>query len=512
MKNKNFTIYYKLSVFCFFINCFVFQFSFASDLSMEGNSDWTMYQYNAQHTGVNDKDQIKLPIELKWVFSQAHLPDNQKLLPFNQPIIIGNRIIATTKNFQTLNPELSIRCFDLISGEILWSHFFYNVYAIDPPAYANGIIYCQVNNASLSKMYAFDLLTGEEVWNFPFYVQWEEELGPVPYKNKLLFSAGFYGGVHCINANSGDSIWIQDLIQSWGHAPAIHNDIYYMFVDGFLNAYSVDKSTHLWYLNPSTSNSQGPYRQDVVPVIDTLNHLLFLSWSKGIYAVNYITKETLWKKEWDPIYGYGDPRSSVAIYDNKVYAMIYQDFYCFDGLTGDTIWNFSVDTILRYSPIIASDYLFCSSDDSSYIYNIDSHKREWSFPASGNYAVGNNHFVLGSKSGDLYVFGSISTDVSDITSIELPSNYKLHQNYPNPFNPKTNIKFSLPKRSHVTIEIFNITGQKVRTVSNQTYEAGEHNVIWESRDDYGYKVSSGVYLYRLVTNEIVLNKKMLLLK
>ena len=80
-------------------------------------------------------------------------------------------------------------------------------------------------------------------------------------------------------------------------------------------------------------------------------------------------------------------------------------------------------------------------------------------------------------------------------------------NYPNPFNPVTNIIFELPKDSNVLLEIFNIKGQKVISLVNETYEAGSHTVIWNTSDQ-----SSGVYLMRFDSNDGLEMKKLILLK
>jgi len=80
-------------------------------------------------------------------------------------------------------------------------------------------------------------------------------------------------------------------------------------------------------------------------------------------------------------------------------------------------------------------------------------------------------------------------------------------NYPNPFNPTTEISFNLPSASHVKLEVFNVMGQKVATLVNGQFEAGEHVVQWDGRD-----AASGVYFYRLQADDFVDTKKMMLLK
>ncbi|MFZ1685160.1 MAG: FlgD immunoglobulin-like domain containing protein [Candidatus Zixiibacteriota bacterium] len=86
------------------------------------------------------------------------------------------------------------------------------------------------------------------------------------------------------------------------------------------------------------------------------------------------------------------------------------------------------------------------------------------------------------------------------------------QNYPNPFNPSTTISFTLPTKAEVRIEIFNASGQVVRTLGNIEMAAGEHALVWDGQTSSGHAAASGVYLYRLTAGTNVATRKMLLLK
>lgn len=106
---------------------------------------------------------------------------------------------------------------------------------------------------------------------------------------------------------------------------------------------------------------------------------------------------------------------------------------------------------------------------------------------------------------------SLAVDVGDDTD-GLPVAYHLSQNYPNPFNPSTSIAFSLPKRTQVSLEVYNVMGQLVGTPADGEYPAGEHVVEWDGRDSEGNPVATGVYLYRLTTSDFVQTRKMVLVK
>jgi hypothetical protein len=88
----------------------------------------------------------------------------------------------------------------------------------------------------------------------------------------------------------------------------------------------------------------------------------------------------------------------------------------------------------------------------------------------------------------------------------------LSQNYPNPFNPQTTIAFSIKDRGNVSLKVYNVAGQLVRTLANENRAAGPYTVVWDGRNDSGQPVSSGVYFYKLVANSFSQTKKMVLLK
>lgn len=94
----------------------------------------------------------------------------------------------------------------------------------------------------------------------------------------------------------------------------------------------------------------------------------------------------------------------------------------------------------------------------------------------------------------------------------LPSDFALMQNHPNPFNPETVIAYRLPERGRVTLEIYNLLGQKVRTLVRGIQSAGTHEARWDGTDDRGQPLSSGVYYYRLEFGDQSRVRKMVYLR
>ena len=114
-------------------------------------------------------------------------------------------------------------------------------------------------------------------------------------------------------------------------------------------------------------------------------------------------------------------------------------------------------------------------------------------------------FDSNAKAGSLNAPLILSVDEQE----ELPSSFALSQNYPNPFNPSTNFKFELPKASRVTIDIYNILGQKVVTLVNSHYAAGSHIVTWNAGAS---GIASGMYLAEMKVDDFRQVRKMMLIK
>jgi hypothetical protein len=86
------------------------------------------------------------------------------------------------------------------------------------------------------------------------------------------------------------------------------------------------------------------------------------------------------------------------------------------------------------------------------------------------------------------------------------------QNYPNPFNPDTKMDFSLPYSAHVTLEVYNILGQKVVTLADETFPSGHHSITWNGTNENGRPLAAGVYFSKFQVNDYIVKKKLLLLK
>ncbi|UCF65430.1 MAG: T9SS type A sorting domain-containing protein [bacterium] len=134
------------------------------------------------------------------------------------------------------------------------------------------------------------------------------------------------------------------------------------------------------------------------------------------------------------------------------------------------------------------------------------------FLTSIHFVNENNGWAVG-YDGTIIRYGAVITTVENIGRDNLlPQTVQLENNYPNPFNPITQIAFSLPQNSTVSLKIFSVTGQLVNTLISSSLSAGQYTVTWDGTNPYGQAVSSGVYIYQLKAGNEIRTKRMHLLK
>lgn len=104
--------------------------------------------------------------------------------------------------------------------------------------------------------------------------------------------------------------------------------------------------------------------------------------------------------------------------------------------------------------------------------------------------------------------GEPPVSVDDIVHL-LPKDFKLEQNYPNPFNPETKIVYQLPNTSKITLRIYNLLGQKVRTLIDDVRPVGRYEITWDGKDNLGKRVAGGIYLAKFQAGSFVQTRKML---
>lgn len=528
-------------IFSILINLLLISsFSFASDLSFEGHSDWTMFQYNAQHTGYNDKDSITVPLQLLW--KKRFLDQPHWIEPITA---VGDRIIVTNDRSYDYSPVIkpSVRCISVLDGTELWKYenSAYSAPFKSQATYYNEhlfVVEAAYDGSDSTRIAEYDIVTGSPVKWFMYPDQTDDQLGVIVYNNKLIFPAGWYNGVFCVDLAVDSFLWWNNLPQIDLWAPSAVDTIVYTWTEDIITALHLTKGGYLWWIIPqyydtarslygnspikpefeeyslSESESQGPpfnwSGQNTAAVIDTTIDMIFGYNHDGFYAVNYETKRRLWKKDffsmWNVIL------TTPTICDGNVYHLFLDTLIAMDGLTGEEQWRYTLDTLTAYSTAIANGLIFASTQNKTIALDLATHEKVWEYPAGGYLTIANNRLFIASITGDVYVFGRVPTDINDNISNELPTRFELHQNYPNPFNPSTEISFTIPEKTKLKLIIYNILGEEVRLLADKQFTTGSHTVTWDGTDNNGGKVTSGMYFYSLETEQQKSSKKMILLK
>ena len=118
--------------------------------------------------------------------------------------------------------------------------------------------------------------------------------------------------------------------------------------------------------------------------------------------------------------------------------------------------------------------------------------------------------IVGDESDAVFVI-DFPTGIARIDN-EVPSEFALLQNFPNPFNPETRIQYKVPVHSDVKVEVYNIHGGKIRTLVDGSHAPGSYMLTWNGKDDGGHQMPSGIYFYRITSDQFTSTKRMTLMK
>ena len=207
----------------------------------------------------------------------------------------------------------------------------------------------------------------------------------------------------------------------------------------------------------------------------------------------------------DQVYGlnyFGDPTL-------KIYTRIPQKIALASSFENNRL---TINATSQSLPVDSCEVII--SNDSGIIYqgktndegkittdNLDINKTYTIAAIKNGYLINKNKYT-----------SSMSTDVNDDNDSQLPDHFSLGQNYPNPFNPSTTINFELPRRTYTKLYIYNLLGQTVKVLKDETLSAGNYAVEWSGRDKNDQPVASGIYFYRLEAKDFNAVKKMVLIR
>ncbi len=360
-------------------------------------------------------------------------------------------------------------------------------------------------------------------------------------------------GLSPIGTFNKDSLFFQltfKIIDSSPGSTVVTGDSAYFIADGSTGLFNVDNGTVTYTVPPSPSTMRGDANgdfsvdgNDVVVILNHLNHVITLTGQDSanadanlngsidmndIYYILYYINYGYW-----PASAPASPSVSVALtnitYDKNGIINIPVGLENSSNLSTIELYLYYDPQKISYQSfkqVLSSSEYFVSANEMSsgvakFIFAASSLQSGNLTPGkillrftSGTPASGTITTKYRINNGSLMDGPVINLGITDVKSgkVNIPTSYEVSQNYPNPFNPSTIINYGIPKSSFVSIKIYNMLGQEVKTLVNGNRQAGTYSVQWDGNNETGQKVSSGAYIYRVIAGENVVVKKMLLLK
>lgn len=389
----------------------------------------------------------------------------------------------------------------------------------------NGVLYAATEDSGI---YAFDQ-AGDLL--FSVSVGRINNISPALSTDGTLYIGNLAGALYSINSDDGSINWIENIGMVLLFSPVVSKDgtIYVNGPDKNLLAMNLDGSEK-WRFDPGSwifsspaldgsgnlyfgSNNHNLYKLSPLgdeiwsvelsspvwgaPVLG-VNGSVYVESSDGIVHALSASGAPLWR------YNTGNkperisPGNPVVLSDGRIALFNSDNTLLLLDQDGNVDWSFKSDGALTQPPLITVNGLisFASSDD--YLYGL----------VPPDYVAGNLsswHTFQGNNQRTGYQGTIVS--VKDNKTETLPREYSLEQNYPNPFNPVTQINYSLPRAVHVSLSIYDLRGQLVVNLVDETHPAGEYSLLFDAAE-----LSSGIYFYRITTDDFIKTKKMVILK
>jgi|GEM_PF-1007248 len=221
---------------------------------------------------------------------------------------------------------------------------------------------------------------------------------------------------------------------------------------------------------------------------------------------------------------FGGPDDWIEIYNRGTESFDLSGCFLSDERNQNTKWTFPQGTIIApgeflvvYEDVLdfglssdGKDVLMLTAIDSTTGLDFYDFGRQLPDKSEGRFPDGSNSW----KFFDKPTKGEPNKFYTEMVNEENSQHrtFHLYQNFPNPFNPVTNIKYVLPKKSQVSIVIYDMNGRQVKTLIKGIQPAGTHNIVWEAIDDLGQPVSSGIYLFKIQADNFTHARKMLFIK
>ena len=350
---------------------------------------WTTHQGNQEHSGYVPVQIAPGGLRELW---SVTLSDHR----LNRVAAVDGRVFVTLDIFFEDIDQLF--ALDAATGAVLWAKGFGPVYAVDPPAVANGILYVKTGEGAQQPpplLRAFDSATGAFVFQQQFASQGERYYAPVPYGGMIYSEGGTLDGLYAFDAFQPEVVWFDDLASLLGWEPALDDDYVYAYVPDLV---VLDRLTGLELTSIPDPNYQGVSPElGVVTVLGALDDIVIV---QGGRLVSFDLVQNDIRFEVGPGFLSGDP--SVA--QGRIYVVDSGALTVRDELTGDYLWGWAAPSSVTDAVLVTDNLAFATTDDAVYAVDLDTHQEVWSAPHAGHLAWSDDVLYVAGADGVLTAY------------------------------------------------------------------------------------------------------------
>jgi hypothetical protein len=315
------------------------------------------------------------------------------------------------------------------------------------------------------------------------------------------------------------SLWVNRLISTFTYSGGMPTTIisqtwsgtawvnYTRLTLAYSGANLATMTTELWQTSAWVNSSKTTYTYSGAHVTETV----IQAWQASAW-VNQMRFTSTYN-------GSGDETQSITyMWQTSSWVTTYKDDYSYDGSHNEILDVSSTWAVTLWMAMEADTLKWSGGKNTEIVYNYlippSVSRTQYTYDGNGNETVNLGQDLSGAvwENTDRGVRVYQAALAVEVDNGRMPSVFELSQNYPNPFNPITAIRYSLHRPSQVSITVFNLLGQEVKTLESGMQSAGTYETTWDGTNGAGQEVASGIYFYRIKAGENIETRKMLLLK
>jgi len=355
--------------------------------------DWGTYQGNAAHTGYVPAVLDPGVFTLRWQRSIASAG-----FGLNQAAAGGGRVYVSTNAY--FGTQLLV-VLNAGTGAQIWHQDFGGIHSVDPPAFADGVVYVATGGHEDSFLRAYDAATGGQVFTAPYENQWSRWQAPVASGGKIYMAGGYYGGLYGFDG-AGAQQWFNQIGQYEGFTPAVSNGRVYaltgevapqVLVMDAASGARVDSLT-----DPVLATAS--YAVGGTPVLGAAHDLLTVQ-NNTLLSFDLQGRTTAWRVGGSFV---GQP----SVTDAVVYAQNGLDVDARRESDGGLLWTWRrpAQAALWPAMIVTRNLLFATDGAQTYAVDLAAHLVVWTYPAGGELSLSADGLLLiGQTNGTLTAIG-----------------------------------------------------------------------------------------------------------